>query len=263
MNIEEIFKKYNLNYRQVSEFILGCGLSNIRENVILAPFWEPNSVGIYDAELISDKSTKIWLCSLKGKEFTYITTGMGAAICSDVVMSLKKTACKSIMFVGSAGALDEEMKIGDLVIPQKIVCGDGQCRYLKESLEQDCFLESYRIEKEWFMQLYDSAQAQAKKLNVSCHVGVSFSVESIFTQFSHLDYIRSVGCNCIEMEAAAFLKASQLCGMKAGVVFCISDNALSGQSLITVSEESTSFRKNIRHKAIPSIIDVFVGGLNG
>ncbi|WCM71504.1 hypothetical protein LZD60_11720 [Clostridium perfringens] len=35
--------------------------------------------------------------------------------------------------MGSVGALDEKINIGDIIVPTLSVCGDGVCRYLKKT----------------------------------------------------------------------------------------------------------------------------------
>ena len=44
----------------ISEFILGVDLKKIKEKVIIAPCWMPESVGINNLQLIGDYSCKIW-----------------------------------------------------------------------------------------------------------------------------------------------------------------------------------------------------------
>ena len=51
-------------------------------------------------------------------------------VCTDVALALGLTACEACLFIGSVGALDPAMRLGDIVVPESSVCGDGTSRYL-------------------------------------------------------------------------------------------------------------------------------------
>ena len=61
---------------------------------------------------------------------TYIKTGIGAPVLMDALLTLGVTACQRIIFIGSVGSLDDNIGIGDIVIPEYSVCGDGASRYI-------------------------------------------------------------------------------------------------------------------------------------
>lgn len=247
-----------MNHRKLSEFILGCSLERIRETVILAPCWLPDSVGIISSELIADGSCKIWDCSIKENYFTYILTGVGACNCADTVMALSSTACKRIMFIGSAGSIDDSVCIGDIVFPESFIVGEGASRYLQTSLDKDTFGRMYCIEKKSYSNLMELAEEQTSALGVSCHSGRVISVESIFSQFRFIDYFIKLGCRYLDMEASSFVAAAQKAGIEGIVCFCISDNVMNNQSLLTVDETATVFRKKVRRQIMPVILDKYV-----
>ena len=66
---------------------------------------------------------------------------MGASNVIDIVLAFGCTPCKNIIFIGSVGTLDTHIGIGDIVIPEYSICGDGVCRYLtnKKITENDSF----------------------------------------------------------------------------------------------------------------------------
>ena len=87
--------------------------------------------------------------------------------------------------------------------------------------------------------------------------GVGVSVESIYSQYEHMEEIKSLGCNCIDMEASAFLYAAQKIRLDAAICFCISDNEESGEPLMKVDPQKTDFRKRIRKLVLPDVIKKF------
>lgn len=48
----------------------------------------------------------------------------------DAVLLLGMTECENILFLSSIGALSEKIGIGDIIIPEYSVCGDGASRYI-------------------------------------------------------------------------------------------------------------------------------------
>lgn len=252
------FERYGFDRTQLSAFLLGCDPAKIRQKVILAPCWSPESVGIEDARLICDGAHRIWDCSLNAIAFTYIVSGVGAGTCSDVVMSLAETACRQILFMGSAGSIHADVAVGDLAVPARIICGDGACRYLSADLRQDPFGAQYAPAAAVRAAVLDAARTQARELGISCHAGTGASVETIYSQFSHLDTFLEMECDFLDMESAAFLRSAQAAGIAGAVIFCISDNAIRRQSLVTVSEEMTRFRKDVRRRLMPGVMTAFL-----
>lgn len=247
-----------MDQKKLSEFILGCNLEKIRETVVMAPCWLPDSVGVITLDLIADGSCKIWDCSLKGSHITYILTGVGACNCADTVMALGNTACKRIIFIGSAGAIDDKVCIGDIVFPENFVVGEGASRYLQARLDRDTFGEVYCIDRKICTELIEFTKEQTSLLGVSCHSGSVISVESIFSQFKFIDSFIKLGCRYLDMESSSFVAASQRVGIEGLVCFCISDNVVNNQSLVSVDKSTIDFRKKVRKLIMPMILEKYV-----
>ncbi|MDU4471641.1 MAG: phosphorylase [Clostridium perfringens] len=98
-------KKYGLKKDTLCKSVLKCNDEAIKENVIIAPWWEPTIFKDIESELIVDTSIKIWNCKLFDKNITYIKTGIGASVCTDVILALGNSNCKKIIFIGSVGAV--------------------------------------------------------------------------------------------------------------------------------------------------------------
>ena len=257
----ENYKKFGFEKSNVSAFLLGCDLNQIHEKVILAPCWTPLSVGITEAKLIYNSTHQVWDCSMNDKLFSYIVSGVGAGVCSDLVMSLGDTACSKILFMGSAGSIAEHIQVGDIVVPECIICGDGLCRYLSTDVRIDCFGEPCLPDNAVRRSILTAAKEQIAKYSgygISCHTGTGATVETIFSQFMHLDTFREMSCGFLDMESAACLKAAKNIGIGAAVIFCISDNSICQQSLITISDQLTRFRKEVRRKVMPGVITAFL-----
>lgn len=247
-----------MDKKKLSRFILGCDLEMIRETVIMAPCWLPDSVGISKVELIADGSCKIWDCKIEDDSFTYVLTGVGAWNCADTVMALKNTSCKRIMFIGSAGAIEKDICVGDIVLPDSFIVGEGASRYLQDDLKTDSFGDVLSISSINYEKIMSIAKESAEKYGVSCHAGRVISVESIYSQFHFISCFLEMGCRYLDMESSAFIASTKRSGLEGVVCFCISDNSTKDQSLVTVDSTLTRFRKSVRRNVMPVIIKKYI-----
>lgn len=246
----------------LNEFILGVKPNQIREKVVVAPCWLPESVGIVEKKQISEGSCKIWDCLIEEESFTYIVTGVGAAVCMDVVLALKNTACKQILFIGSAGAFIEEINIGDFAIPNGVISAEGASRYIGDLLANDSYGKCFYVENELQRKLLLCLKNKCKGFEINIYDGIGISVESILLQYRHMDEFLNLGCAFIDMEASAFLAACINANIQGAVVFCISDNTVRNEPLYKVSIEKTNYRKKVRNEIMPLVLKEFVYGFN-
>lgn len=239
-------------------FILGVNPDIIHKYVIIAPCWLPDSVGV-KATLISKKTCELWECKVADIDVTYIVPGVGACGCADIVMSLKETKCKYALFIGSAGALSKGISIGDIAFPSEIICAEGASRFLYNNIENDLFGRKYHVDS-IVLNSICKIEKMYEDYKVNIHYGLGISVESIISQYKHINKMIGYGCSFIDMESSAFLAASECAGIKSAIAYCISDNVMQEEPLYLVSEEKLAYRKQIRKEIFPNIIYSFVKG---
>ena len=131
-------------------------------------------------------------------------------------MPLAMPLAMPLLFMGSVGALGKNMKIGDLVIPKYSVSGVGADRYLTtESADKnDCYGKKYYPDKEFSDKLWKSANKISKNTYIKIHSGYTFSVDTIFSQYAHIEEFTQMGCNTIEMETATLFHTSNIVNIK-------------------------------------------------
>ena len=241
---------------------IGVPIKAIRRRVVLAPWWEPEIFDALGAEATylspsPAAPTKVWDIKNGGFELTYIKTGIGAPQMTDVVLALGLTRCRNAVFIGSVGALDEGMSIGDVVIPECSVCGDGVSRYLTAGPlgESNPFGETSQPDARLNTRLLTCAKEICEKEDVSLHIGKTFSTDTVFAQFAHLDEILELGCDSIEMETAAAFRAARLAGIALAALFSVSDNTLRKKSLLSGrTPEELAYRSRVRRTVFPQIL---------
>lgn len=241
-----------------SEFVLGTNINRIRNNVIVAPCWLPKTVGITECKKIADGSCQIWDCSIESNRFTYIVMGIGAASCIDVVYALKNTHCKSVMFLGSAGALKHGVNIGDFAVPYCVKSAEGASRFIGDKLKDDVYGQAFFSSDKLTSAIGECLKEITDSFNVKAYTGIGISVESILLQYKHLDEFSLMECDFIDMEASAFLAACNSLGFLCAVVFCISDNVIDNKPLYNLDPAETLFRKKVRNNILPYVIKEFL-----
>jgi len=236
------------------DIIKDKGFEKILENVVIAPWWRHDMFDIlnYRVEKINDKVYNFYSDELS---FSYIEIrSIGAPAVMDFIMSLGVTKCKNLVFVGSAGALDTNIKIGDIVIPEYSICGDGASRYLNPNLEDE-FLKKEYPREEMTNELINILNEK----NIKYHRVPNFSVDNIFAQFIHIDKILELGSKTIEMETANLFKCCEVMNMNVTAIFCVSDNTMLNKSLLSGrTDEENLYRHKVRFEILPGIIvDLF------
>lgn len=255
------WKRFGSSPEDVCLQTLGVSPDEIHERVIIAPWWEPDvfaNLGNETTYLSKEKSIiKVWNIHVDECVISYIKTGIGAPILTDAILALAGTKCKKLLFIGSVGALDLNISIGDIVIPMLSICGDGISRYLKGGIlkSNDPFGELSYPDEEMFNVLSNTTREMCQENGVQWHIGKTFSVDTIVAQFPYIDEIMNMGCNVIEMETAAAFRAATLVNLKLAALFSVSDNTLKNKSLLIGGEDSEmNYRKEVRKNIFPKII---------
>ncbi len=264
MNYQQLLEgmgKYGILKKDICLNSIGVEDRYINENVIIAPMWEPALFPDFQSVEYLSKSEsdhiKVWNIETDAKGITYIKTGIGAPVLMDIVLALGMTKCKKIVFIGSVGALDSNIGIGDIVIPEYSICGDGASRYIdSDNLKTgDIFGKREYPDEVMYNRSLKIIENLCKEQDVKWHIGRTFSIDTVFAQFFHIDEITGLGCNVIEMETAAAFKSARLAGIAITAVFSVSDNTMMNKSLISGrTKEEMDYRRHTRRELFPKII---------
>ena len=155
------------------------------------------------------------------------------------------------------------MKIGDLMVPEKSLCGDGFSRYLDANVQtKDCFLHPIEPDSKLTKIVKNHTFGICQGESVSLHLGTIFSTDSVIAQFFRLDYfVKKFNCIGIEMETSSVFRAAKLVSIGASALLQVSDVIPTNKSLFSGRtredmERRNFIRERILTKAIlDSIID--------
>jgi uridine phosphorylase len=158
--------------------------------------------------------------TLDGKR---VTVGNGGRYAPDTAITteiLCGAGAESLIRVGSCGSLQENVKIGDLVIVTGALRGDGTSRYyVAENFSTVANPEIVNVLKK-----------AADSLKVRYHLGWIFTTDALFQETPELiQQLNEQNVSSIDMVTSTFLTIAQVRGKKAGAVLAVSDECLHGK----------------------------------
>lgn len=169
----------------------------------------------------------------KNSPVTVISTGMGAPSTLICIEELILCGAKNIIRVGSAGAYQAHINLGELIIVEGAVRDEGGSKAYIEP----CYPAVSDLE------LTFSIIEQAKKMNYKYHQGIIRSNDSFYTdkENSICAYWNTKNILAADMETSALLTLARLRGIKASSILnnvvLYQDNVQ--QSILNFSESET------------------------
>jgi len=142
----------------------------------------------------------------KGMSVTVTSTGIGGASAAIAIEELIACGAKHFIRIGSSGAVQPEINIGDLIIASGAVREDGASKmYIAENYPAVANIN-----------LVDAMRDVAKEKNYKTHVGIVRSHDSFYIddEMERMNYWQKKGILGSDMETAALLVIGQLRGVQ-------------------------------------------------
>lgn len=252
----------------VLQLYFGCEARDISEFVVFTPLPPSN---LNDFKQLCDEVRREfsgWVGSgfvglAEGYDVTVICPGTGSSQIGDATLAAGYGPCKVAIFVGSIGGLDDNMNIGDIVVVEEAVIGEGFSRYhLGKAPSEDTFGQIAQADDVLMEYLWPQVRSMARRFDVMTHKGRIFTTESLLAETEQfLQEIASRGCIGIEKEVSAFYTAARKAKIRVAAVLYISDLPLHQKSLfVERTREEEDKRVRVRHEIIPQIALKLAGG---
>lgn len=256
-------ERYNITPDDIVRTALHCDPDSIQAKAIVTPLWNTDIFASHLDGITEVSEGIVYELEYHEQLITLIRSGVGAPLTGDVILALGCTPCERVIFTGSVGGLDTSMKIGDLMIPEKSLCGDGFSRYLGPNVQTgDCFLQPTEPDSKLQAIIRKHTSRFCEREFVPLHLGTVFSTDNVIAQFFRLDYlVKNFHCIGIEMETSSVFKASKLVHISASALLQVSDVIPANKSLFSGRtkedmERRSFIRERILAKAVlDSIID--------
>ncbi len=259
MNKEDFtkcFARYGIGPKDVCRNRLRVEGEEVERFAVISPINAAEDYKNIGAEVtqLSDGFFPTYKIEKDGARFTFVAFQVGACNVTEVICALAYSRCEKVLFTGTVGALREDLEIGDLLLPRCSMCGDGAVRYFTVGSAAD--------NKETFgKKFYPDAGLQGKVAEFLEKNGYRFgyadvfSIDTIVSQFFHIEEFLSYGADVLEMETAAAFCASDIFGLKTAALFHVSDSTARKKSLLggrTEAEHAAHNEKKLIE--IPEIV---------
>lgn len=261
---------YGVAAADVVRALVHCEPDQIRCKVVVSPIWggEVFRERVQRMDVLVEGS--VWEMRYRDEALTLLCPGIGAARVGDVVAALGGTPCESLILTGSAGGLDAAMRIGDLLLPEKMLCGEGFSRYLTAATEPpDCFFAPVSPAPALSRRIAAAAREHCdgdERGALTLHRGAVASVDSIVLQFPHLEWMAARhACIGVEMEGSAVCAAAAMVGIEASALFVVSDVwPLKKSFMSNTAADEKSRRRDARDRSVARIVlEALTGTLPG
>lgn len=152
-----------------------------------------------------------------------VTVGNGGRYAPDTAITteiLCAAGVESLIRIGSCGSLQEDIKIGDLIIVTGALRGDGTTRYyVPEGFSTLSHPDIVRALAE-----------AADSLKVRYHLGRVFTTDALFQETPELlSDLEQQKVSGIDMVTSTFLTVAQVRQKKPGAILAVSDECLKGK----------------------------------
>jgi uridine phosphorylase len=189
-----------------------------------------------------NREYKLVNAEFEGRELTICSTGIGCPSAAIAVEELSRVGVETFIRVGTTGALQSHIDIGDMVVATGAAKNEGTSKRY-ESVEFPA-VPDYDV----LTQLVDSAEANGEDV----HVGPIASDDAYYAETD--EYVREWedgGILSVEMEAATVFTLARRKGLRAGAICTVDGNLVEGtQKGETEGEELPEKAKNNVERAI-------------
>ncbi|MBQ5816157.1 MAG: purine-nucleoside phosphorylase [Oscillospiraceae bacterium] len=174
----------------------------------------------------------------KGVKVSVMASGMGMPSIGIYSYELYKFfGVQNIIRVGSAGAINDKVKVRDIVI------GQGACT---NSSFPNQYGMNGTIAPICDFSMLDIANKVAAKNSLNVHIGNLYSSDTFYDDSTPSSAWGKVGCLAVEMEAAALYCTAMRLGMRALAICTISDILYPPFTSLDANERQVSFTEMMK-----------------
>jgi len=155
---------------------------------------------------------------------------------------------KEILFIGSAGSLNDNVTTGDINIPKYAIPFEDVSSWYIDISEAIPKADEHLFNK--ILKLSSNAR-------VNIHSKLHATVPFLYSETKEfLEYLKEIGVATIDMEVSSFYRITNYYGKKALAILRVGDMPLSNYHLL--SEEYESWKKGKKEKALEYFFEIML-----
>lgn len=126
----------------------------------------------------------------------------------------------NIIRIGTAGSLDENIKVGDLFVVDEVIRGDGVTPYYVD--------KNFKTVAD--KKISDTLYEVGKSLGLNIHRGKAWTTDALLRETREIvEAKRQEGARAVDMVSSALLTIAQTYNIRAGSILAVSDNVITGE----------------------------------
>lgn len=168
----------------------------------------------------------------KGIKVSVTSTGMGCPSAAIAAEELMNIGAQCLIRIGSSAALQEGIRIGDLMISTGSMKNEGTSRFYVP----DCFpaVPDFDLTRA----LIDTAREMEPQLAGRVYYGINASDDAFYGETPEwIEKLSRLGCLNVEMESSALYTVCHRRGRRAAMVSAVSGNLITGEVIYETANE--------------------------
>lgn len=185
-----------------------------------------------DAKLVNDvRGVQGYTGYYKDKRVSVMASGMGMPSIGIYSYELFKFFdVENIIRIGSAGAMNEKVRVRDIVLAQG---ASTDSNYVHQYALTGTYANVCNYE------LLENSVKIARELGINYHVGNVLSTDVFYSELDTVSLWGKMGVLAVEMEAAALYMNAARLNKKALAILTVSDHLITGESLNSDEREKS------------------------
>ncbi|WP_178917964.1 nucleoside phosphorylase [Natronomonas gomsonensis] len=201
-----------------------------------------------DSETVAEnREYKVVNATYEGRNLTICSTGIGSPSAAIAVEELAAVGVETFVRVGTTGALQSDIEIGDMVVATGAAKDEGTTKRY-EAVEVPAVADYGTL---------STLVGSAERRQAPVHVGPIATDDAFYAETqTYVEAWNDAGLLCVEMEAAALFTLARRKGLAAGAICTVDGNLVEGtQKGETDDEELPEKAKDNVGRAIRIALD--------
>ncbi|MFA5310787.1 MAG: hypothetical protein WC355_00490 [Candidatus Omnitrophota bacterium] len=158
--------------------------------------------------------------TVEGTRITAVNGGRFSTDTSITTEVMCNAQIQNIIRVGTAGSLDENIKVGDIFVVDEVIRGDG--------------VTPYYVDKDFKTvadkKIADTLYEVGKGMGVNIHRGKAWTTDALLRETRGIvEAKRKEGALAVDMVSSVLLTIARVYNIKAGSILAVSDNVVTGE----------------------------------